>query len=143
MEPPIDSDSDAGENADRGRLRERLLDQVAPERGRYDAYRREVEAMLSYNEKWLRREKWYSGALWVFLLLMSMSFLYMGSLRIDSPKGAYFGALACFWMLIGAVELLKHFINRSRVEVLKEIKGVELRLLAIEERLGTGAGGPA
>jgi len=41
-------------------------------------------------------------------------------------------------LLYGGIELVKHFINRSRVEVLKELKGLELHLLALEERLRDG-----
>ena len=47
-----------------------------------------------------------------------------------------------FWLLIGAVFFFIHMINKSRFEVIKEIKGVELRLAALEERLA-GRGGDA
>ncbi|HEY2585242.1 MAG TPA: hypothetical protein VGI81_05715 [Tepidisphaeraceae bacterium] len=49
--------------------------------------------------------------------------------------GVWFGVLACFWFLFGAVELLKHFINRARVDVLREVKGLELRILELQEQL--------
>jgi hypothetical protein len=42
---------------------------------------------------------------------------------------------AVFWFLFGAVFLISHLINKSRFEVIKEIKGVELRLAALEERI--------
>jgi hypothetical protein len=37
--------------------------------------------------------------------------------------------------LYGAVEILKLFINRARLEVVKDIKGLELRLIEMEGRL--------
>lgn len=42
-------------------------------------------------------------------------------------------------LLYGAIEIVKHFINRSRVELLKELKQIELRLLELDERLGNVA----
>jgi hypothetical protein len=32
-------------------------------------------------------------------------------------------------LISGGVEIVKHFINRSRVEVLKELKSLELQVL--------------
>ena len=43
--------------------------------------------------------------------------------------------------MFGGIELLKHFINRSRVEQLKEIKRVELEILELRELLQTRAAG--
>jgi hypothetical protein len=37
------------------------------------------------------------------------------------------GVFALFFLVPAADELLKHFINRSRVELLKEIKQVQLQ----------------
>jgi hypothetical protein len=61
--------------------------------------------------------------------------------RAYAPAGAFFGALACCWLLGGAVELLKHFINRARVETLKELKRLELEILELRGSLrGRGPG---
>ena len=38
------------------------------------------------------------------------------------PLGGYFSILACFWLLLGAIELIKHFINRARVEILRDLR---------------------
>lgn len=48
---------------------------------------------------------------------------------------------ACVWFLFGGIELLKHFINRSRVEQLKELKRVELEILELRELLQTRSAG--
>jgi hypothetical protein len=42
---------------------------------------------------------------------------------------------AVFWFLFGAVFLITHLINQRNFELVKEIKGVELRLASLEERL--------
>jgi hypothetical protein len=116
-------------------LRERLLAQFEPDREKLATYRREVQAMLEQNERTLQRQKWYAGGIWVFVVLTGTAFLVLGGLRGDTPVGAWLGIFACFVLIGAAVELVKYFINRSRVEVLKELKGLELQLLEIKERL--------
>jgi hypothetical protein len=114
---------------------ERLLAQFEPDRAKLAAYRREVQAMLEKNERTLRRQKWYAGFLWIFVVLMGTSFLTLGGYYSDRPAGIWLSVTACFFLIGGAVELVKYFINRSRVEVLKEVKGLELQLLELKESL--------
>ncbi|HYT89411.1 MAG TPA: hypothetical protein VEL76_11955 [Gemmataceae bacterium] len=116
-------------------LRERLLAQFEPDRDKLATYRKGVQAMLAKNERTLRLQKWYAGAIWIFVVALGTCFLVLGGLRGDTPVGAWLGILACFLMIGPAVELVKYFINRSRVEVLKEVKGLELQLLEIKECL--------
>ena len=54
-------------NADR--LRDGLLGQWEPTRTSYLNYRKEVEAMLANQEKQLRREKWFTTVLWLYIVL--------------------------------------------------------------------------
>jgi hypothetical protein len=61
--------------------------------------------------------------------------MLIGGAHSNTTRGLWFGVLACFWLLVGAVELLKHFINRARVDVLREVKGLELRILELQEQL--------
>jgi hypothetical protein len=124
---------DRGDQA--GRLRDRLLDQFAPAPGALETYRKGVQAMLDANEKRLRRERWIVGPLWIYLVLVTTGFLVIGGLRPNTPLGTYFTALGGVWLLVGAVFLLAHLINTARFELLKELKGIELRLLTLEERL--------
>jgi hypothetical protein len=94
-----------------------------------------VAALLEKNEKRLRRDKFGVGALWLYLVALATVFLWMGGQRLSTPKGPWFGCLACFLLIFGAVELLKHFINRARVELLKETKQVQLQVLELHELL--------
>jgi len=91
--------------------------------------------MLAKNERTLRLQKWYAGGIWIFLVLMGTAFFVLGGLRTDTPVGVWLGTFACFVLIGAAVEMVKYFINRSRVEVLKELKGLELAVLEIKERL--------
>jgi hypothetical protein len=120
-------------------LRERLLAQFEPAPDRLAAYREEVHAMLEKNERTLRLQKWYAGAIWIFVVLLGTSFLVLGGLRGDTPPGTWLGILACFFLISAAVELVKYFINRSRVEVLKEVKGLELQVRELRDQLRQGS----
>ena len=116
-------------------LRERLLAQFEPDREKLATYREEVQAMLEKNERTLRLQKWYAGSIWIFVVLMGTCFMTLAGLYSDKPAAIWLGLSACFFLIGAAVEMVKYFINRSRVEVLKEVKGLELQLLEINERL--------
>ncbi|HUK15974.1 MAG TPA: hypothetical protein VLW65_06145 [Bryobacteraceae bacterium] len=113
-------------------MRDRLLSRL-PQPGNLADYRNEVGALLEKNEKRFRREKWYSGALWVYAVLLGTAFLWLGA---DTRHATTLGFYAIFALIFGAVELLKHFINRSRVELLKEIKQVQLQVLELQAAMG-------
>jgi hypothetical protein len=114
------------------KLQDRLLSRL-PDASNAAAYRKEVAQLLAKNDKAFLREKWGARAMWIFCVCLGTAYLWFGGEKLDTPKAAWFGCLACFWLLIGAVELLKHFINRTRVELLKEIKQVQLQILELQE----------
>jgi hypothetical protein len=115
-------------------LRDRLLAQQVLPADRLAQYRKEVDAMLEQNEKTLRRQKWYAGALWIYAVLLTTAFLVMSGL-IGTPPGIVMSFFGVFLMVGAAVELLKYFLNRGRVEMLKEVKRLEIQLLEIREQL--------
>jgi RNA polymerase sigma factor (sigma-70 family) len=101
---------------------------------------KEVETMIANQEKSLQREKRYTTAIWIYVVLLTTSFMTgSGLLMFHKIEGTWIAVSAVFWLLFGAVFFFIHQINKSRFEVIKEIKGVELRLAALEERL-TGRG---
>jgi cobalamin biosynthesis protein CobD/CbiB len=118
-------------------IRERLLARL-PQPENMAAYREEVASMLEKNEKGFRREKRYVGALWVSMVVLSTVFLCVGASRLNTPVGAGLVSLACLLILYGACELLKHFINRSRVEILKEVKQLQLQVLELHALVAKG-----
>lgn len=90
--------------------------------------------MLERNERTLRREKWYATVFWVFVVgLATTMLLLMGNLD-DAVRAVTLGTLLCVLLISAAVELLKHFVNRARVEVLKELKGLELTVHELKQR---------
>ena len=109
-------------------IRERLLSYL-PQPENLEAYRREVAVALEKNEKALRRERWIVAVLWIYTVAISIAFLWMGEQRLDTPKGPWFGSLACFSFLFGMVFLVRYFMNRSQLDLLKEVKQVQVQVL--------------
>ena len=102
--------------------------------------------MLANQEKALRREKRMTSVLWIYIVLLSTVFMTgSGLLMFHKVEGTWMAVNGVFWFLFGAVFLFGHQINQRSFEVIKEIKGVELRLAALEDRLagrGDVAGTP-
>jgi hypothetical protein len=116
-------------------LRDQLLAHGEPSREKLIRHQQETQAMLEKLERRLRLEKWYSGAIWLYaVLFMTGSLLLVGFRGVISPDVSML-AFAFMILICGGIEIVKHFINRSRVEVLKELKGLELQVLELSERL--------
>ena len=115
-------------------IRDRLLSRL-PQPANLADYRREVAALLEKNEKRLRIEKWGAGATWLFVVGLSTLLFWGNGRHGDTPRAAWLGSMACFWLIFGAVELLKYFINRTRVELLRETKQVQLQVLELHDLL--------
>jgi hypothetical protein len=118
-------------------IRERLLSHL-PQPANLAAYRQEVASLLEKKEKAIRQERWVVVALWIFVVALSIAFLFLGEQQLDTPKGPWFGSLACFWFLFGMVFLVKHFFNRTSVDLLKEVKQVQVQVLELHALVAKG-----
>jgi hypothetical protein len=118
-------------------LRERLLAQFEPDCEKLATYRKEIQAMLEKHEQTLRFQKRQADRMVIgaFFGLIGIGFVTLAGLLWGDPFGAWLGFVACFTVIGASVELVKYYIERSRVEVLKEVKGLELQLLEIKEQL--------
>lgn len=135
--------NETGPNPDADRLRDSLLGQWEPVRSSYLNYRKEVETMLANQEKALEREKRITSVMWIYIVLLTTCLMTgSGVLMIHKIEGTWMAVSAVMWFLFGMLFFFIHLINRSRFEVIKEIKGVELRLAALEERLAGRAENP-
>ncbi len=115
-------------------IRDGLLSRL-PQPANLADYRREVSSLLDKNEKRLLREKWGAGATWFFMVGLGVALLWSGERYVGASRAAWFGSLACYCLIFGAVELLKHFINRARVDLLKETKQLQLQVLELHDFL--------
>ncbi len=117
-------------------LREGLLSRL-PKPENLSSYRTEVASTLDRTQRAFRREKRFVVALWIFSVCLSTVFLTMGAYRFNTLAGIWSTILAGFVLIYPSAELLKHFINRSRVELLKEVKQLQLEVLEVHALLGT------
>jgi len=117
-------------------LRNQLLD-AAPERSaRYTRYQQEVNAMLSQLEARVRLEKRMVIAQWIFVVLLTTAFMLIGGYHIDKSTAAlWFCIQGVFWFLFGTVFLLSARFSQLKLDLLKEIKRVELAVLEVKETL--------
>ena len=118
-------------------ISELLLSRL-PQSANLPAYEREVTALLAENEKKLRRNKWTVVRVWTFVVLVSAPFLWMAGTHFNTPEGNWFLGLVGFWVLFGAIEIAKYEHQQGRVELLKELKVVQLQILELHSLFSKG-----
>src|SRR4051812_36995664 len=96
---------------EREALRENLLVRQNVPSERLQKYRTEVDMLLDEREKAVLREQKVTRWSWVYLVLLSTVFLVIGGLKLDTLLGLWFGILACFWFIVGAVFLIRQRLN--------------------------------
>ena len=116
-------------------IRELLLSRL-PQPANLAAYQQEVSSLLAENEKKLRRNKWTVVRVWIFVVAVSVPFLWMAGQHFNTSQGNWFLGLVGFWVLFGAVEIAKYVSHQGRVEVLKELKQIQLQILELHASLG-------
>lgn len=119
-----------------GDLGRRLLDETGQAYERTRKHRKEVEMLIHEKERRLLRDYWLTGGIWLVMVFLSTALLVSAGVPSGELAGIWKGIQACFWFLFGAVFLLRHMMTRTRIELLKEMKGLELRVLELQEKLG-------
>ncbi len=90
---------------------------------------------IAKREKRHRISKLVTGGLWIYLVLLSTIFLVIGGMHAETLKGIYFTALACFWLLSGAVYLGRLWVDRLRLDIERQNKLRSLEQAEIIARL--------
>ena len=116
-------------------FRDQLLAQEMRSDKLHKKYKEGVEKMIDKESKGLRQQKWITGALWIFTVLLCTAFLLIGGYLKDPTMKLWFGIMACFLFMFGGVFLLVFGINRNRVELLKEMKEIQLRILELHDKI--------
>ena len=117
-------------------ISELLLSRL-PQSANLAAYQKEVTSLLAENEKKLRRNKSTVVRVWIFVVAASVPFLWMAGTHFNTAEGNWFLGLAGFWVLFGAIEITKYEHKQGRVEVLKELKLVQLQILQLHALCST------
>ncbi len=115
-------------------MKERLLAQETFDPGQ-QKYHKEVEKMLEKQIRAHKRERIIIGPLWIYIVFLCTIFMLIGGFSADPNKKIWFGIWACFLLLFGAVFLFRYFINHNRLEILKELKAMQLRIEELHEKV--------
>lgn len=117
------------------KMRNQLLAAAGDCSARHSQYQREVETMLSDLEKKVRFERRIVIVQWLFIVLLTTAFMMIGGYKHETMTGMWFSLQGIFWFLFGAVFLLMARFSQLQLELLKEIKRVELTALEVKEQL--------
>lgn len=112
-----------------------LLLSRLPQATNLDAYQEQVKSLLAENEKKLRRDKKTIVRMWIFVAVVSAPCLVMAGGYYGTPQGNWFLGFTYFWVLLGAVEVLKYVVQQGRVELLRELKQTQLQVLELNALL--------
>jgi hypothetical protein len=115
-------------------IRELLLSRLPRPEG-IAAYEKEVKSLLEKNEKALHQKKWTVVRVWIFVAVVSVPGLWMAGTHFGTPEGNWFLGGTFFWVLFGAIEVAKYAFEQGKVELLKEVKQLQLQVLEIHSRL--------
>lgn len=118
-------------------ISELLLSRL-PQSADLAAYKKKVTSLLAENEKKLRRSKWTVVRVWIFVVVVSVPFLWLAGTHFNTAEGNWFLGLVGFWVLFGAIEIAKYEHKQGRVELLKELKLVQLQILQLHAQFSAG-----
>jgi hypothetical protein len=119
-------------------MRDRLLARL-PQPENLAEYRKETEVLLAKHERALFWEKAPS----VMLSLMAVGLFAVTISPWGSKLGArqiqFFYADACIFFFAGAIMDLRYRIYRNRVDLLKDVKQVQLQILELQASIEKAA----
>jgi hypothetical protein len=114
-------------------LRDRLLARL-PQPENLAAYREEVTVALAKHEKALFWEKMPSTVCYVSTFAIVMADNLWGQ-KLAAATTHFIWLWAGLLFFVGAINDLRYHINRSKVDMLKEVKQVQLQVLALQASL--------
>jgi hypothetical protein len=115
-------------------LRERLLARL-PQPENVAAYREETESLLAKHKKALSMEKWSGYILTLCVYALAMLILNGWAARHGTEVATMFEVTASVLFLVVIYMGLETVIHRYQVELLKEVKQVQLQMLELQASL--------
>jgi hypothetical protein len=122
------------ENKRNENIRERLLSRL-PQPENFAAYREEVASTLAKQQKELSTHQWTSrlmGGIWMVLWFVATSPWGQSRGLLRNGRLA-FSAGALFFAYM--IDVLRVYMRKNQVELLKEVKQVQLQMLELQESL--------
>jgi hypothetical protein len=115
-------------------LRERLLARL-PQPENVAAYREEVAILLAKHERALSTVRWAPILLFLCAFGITELLILRRAQLIGTDAGVILEILACALLFVAGVNALSYRIYRSKVDLLKEIKQVQLQVLELQASL--------
>jgi hypothetical protein len=109
-------------------LREELLRQDPWRDDTLARHAQEVKAMIEKETAALARQRRMMRPMFIYLTLFCTILLIAAGYSDDGSRRAWLGIQACFWFIFGAVILLRYQVNRVRVELMADLKQIQLEL---------------
>jgi hypothetical protein len=103
-------------------------------------YRDKVQQMLAEDEKRLKREAVATKLFWIFCAVSATAWLWFSADSAHLPRGPF---LACLFFIWGGVEVVKQCIRSFRIDVLKEVKQLQLQVFELQQEKVGPSGGAA
>lgn len=89
-----------------------------------------VRETIASDQRRIRRERYATRAFWIFCAASAVAWLWFSAGAAHFPREPF---LACIFFAWGGVEMVKHYVNSCRVDLLKEIKQLQLQVFELQE----------
>ena len=96
------------------------------------ALRAEALAAMARERARVKLQRILVQSFWIFCAAASTAYMWFGPAQDRVPRAP---VLACFFLLWGGIEVIKHRIYSSRVEVLAEIKQLQLQVAELAQHI--------
>jgi hypothetical protein len=97
--------------------------------------REQLLASIAADQKRAKRRRIFVNALWIGCAAASVYFAWFDPAMPRAFRGPFTAGFLLFW---GAWEVLKERIKAARIEVLREIKQLQLQVLELSSRVPAG-----
>lgn len=96
--------------------------------------------MFEREERRLRLQNRFTAVMWVLVVAIGTMYALVAGWAAEKPVKVYFsiGIMMLTLLLGGAIQIIAGVVGRARLEVAKDVKGLELRLIEIERLLRGG-----
>jgi hypothetical protein len=115
-------------------MRDKLLGRL-PQPENIAAYREETASLLAKHEKALFWEKWTTEAMALLALVVFLMTMLPWGLRLDTTRTIVFDVVAGIFFFMSQMWRLGYNLNLNQVNVLKEVKQVQLQVLELQASL--------
>jgi hypothetical protein len=115
-------------------MRERLLARL-PQPENLTAFREETAVLLAKHERALFWEKWTTAAIGLLAVGVFLMTQFAWGPRLDTTRTVVFDVVAGIFFFMSQMWRLEYNLNRNQVNLLKEVKQVQLQVLELQASL--------